>query len=123
MKAHFKLKPKLDLTMGFYQDQDGGYTVWFEEIPLVTEADTPEVGIEKLCNMLCNIFKSEMEPAEIVNTEAVGWQLCPKCNGDGNLYRYNSPALICSTSAVCDICNGRKIISVVTGLPPTMFML
>lgn len=47
------------------------------------------------------------------------WQLCPKCQGDGNLFRHNSPALMStSTDAVCDVCNGKKIISSTTGLPP-----
>ena len=49
------------------------------------------------------------------------WQLCPKCNGDGNLIRYNSPSTIYQgTSLVCDVCNGRKIINKYTGLPPVM---
>jgi len=41
-----------------------------------------------------------------------GWQLCPKCNGDGNLARYNSPNLSTSTHPICDVCNGAKIIAV-----------
>ena len=47
------------------------------------------------------------------------WQLCPKCNGDGDLFRHNSPPLL-STNArpICDVCNGKKIISIITGLPP-----
>ena len=48
-----------------------------------------------------------------------GWQLCPKCNGDGNLFRYNSPPILSTSSdAVCDVCHGKKIISIETGLPP-----
>jgi hypothetical protein len=40
------------------------------------------------------------------------WQLCPKCNGDGNLARYNSPSIIGTDDALlCDVCNGSKIIS------------
>lgn len=39
------------------------------------------------------------------------WQLCPKCYGDGNLARYNSPALMgINAIIVCDVCNGSKII-------------
>ncbi len=39
------------------------------------------------------------------------WQLCPKCMGDGHLYRYNSPAIITTdASLVCDVCNGNKVI-------------
>ena len=37
------------------------------------------------------------------------YQLCPKCNGDGDLARYNSPS-ITSLCPVCDVCNGAKII-------------
>lgn len=42
------------------------------------------------------------------------WQLCPKCNGSGAAYSPFSNG----TSAVCDVCDGKKIISVITGLPP-----
>lgn len=37
------------------------------------------------------------------------WQLCPQCNGDGNLLRYNSPNMT-STTPICDVCYGSKII-------------
>ena len=47
------------------------------------------------------------------------WQICPKCNGDGDLLRYNSPSIMGTNAApICDVCNGKKIISNVTGLPP-----
>jgi len=39
------------------------------------------------------------------------WQLCPKCNGDGNLSRYNSPNLSTTTHPICDVCMGSKIIA------------
>ena len=39
------------------------------------------------------------------------WQLCPKCNGDGNLSRYNSPNLSTTTHPICDVCHGAKIIA------------
>ena len=45
------------------------------------------------------------------------WQLCPKCNGDGNLLRFNSPS-ITSDEPICDLCYGRKVINIDTGLPP-----
>lgn len=39
------------------------------------------------------------------------YQLCPKCNGDGHLGRYNSPNLGTSCNPMCDVCFGKKIIS------------
>jgi DnaJ-class molecular chaperone len=53
------------------------------------------------------------------NTEQSYWQLCPKCGGDGNLLRYNSPPIM-SSSVICDVCNGKKIINIYTGLPPKL---
>lgn len=39
------------------------------------------------------------------------WQLCPKCNGDGHLGRYNSLGYMSTTvTPQCDVCNGSKII-------------
>lgn len=53
------------------------------------------------------------------NDNVIGWQLCPKCNSDGNLFRYNSPSIIgTGTDTVCDVCKGKKIINIETGLPP-----
>lgn len=38
-------------------------------------------------------------------------QLCPKCNGDGHLLRYNSPPMLGTTNqAICDVCKGKKVI-------------
>lgn len=40
------------------------------------------------------------------------WQLCPKCNGDGNLARYNSPSIISTDASLrCDVCNGSKVLA------------
>ncbi len=40
------------------------------------------------------------------------YQLCPKCNGDGHLGRYNSPVFSSTNSLpTCDVCNGSKIIA------------
>lgn len=50
------------------------------------------------------------------------WQLCPKCNGSGlvlNLGWPYSDTLISTAPVICDVCNGKKIISKVNGLPPT----
>ena len=54
--------------------------------------------IDKIASQICEL-----------DSEYTPYQLCPKCNGDGDLARYNSPAL--STGhPICDVCNGNKII-------------
>lgn len=57
-------------------------------------------SIESLDNVIISIF----HPATIP------YQCCPKCYGDGNLGRYNSPTLTNSAMPVCDVCHGAKII-------------
>lgn len=42
------------------------------------------------------------------------WQLCPKCNGTGQSNQFDGR----NFTNYCDLCNGAKIISVLTGLPP-----
>ena len=44
------------------------------------------------------------------------WQKCPICNGTGN--SYNNMTM--NTSSTCKTCNGRGIISEITGLPPNV---
>lgn len=47
------------------------------------------------------------------------WQLCPKCLGEGNLVSFTHDLSFSSTALpLCDVCNGKKIISSITGLPP-----
>lgn len=54
------------------------------------------------------------------------WQLCPKCNGFGGWNKYDYDSFIKKPSTteeslqyvICDLCNGKKIISKVNGLPP-----
>jgi len=50
------------------------------------------------------------------------WQLCPKCQGHGSYFPYHSgywPQTTISTAPViCDLCNGAKVISSITGKPP-----
>lgn len=40
----------------------------------------------------------------------VPMQLCPKCHGDGDLHRHNSPPMSTSLNTLCDVCNGAKVI-------------
>lgn len=70
---------------------------------LNSTTDTANCGNTKLATVFYNQY----------------WQLCPKCNGDGDLFRYNSPSIMATNARpICDVCNGKKIISTVTGLPP-----
>lgn len=63
----------------------------------------------------------EVDYKDLKHTDvSPGWQLCPKCNGDGTLARFNSPNTSSSTSLTCDVCKGGKIISTITGLAPIL---
>lgn len=44
------------------------------------------------------------------------WQVCPKCEGAGIAMNYSNAVPM--TTDTCDVCNGKKIISIHTGLPP-----
>lgn len=46
-----------------------------------------------------------------------GFQLCPKCNGEGHL-KYSHEIYRVNTSSVCPVCLGKMIISRITGKPP-----
>ncbi|NMB83276.1 MAG: hypothetical protein GYA14_15815 [Ignavibacteria bacterium] len=53
----------------------------------------------------------------------VGWQVCPKCNGQGTTWfppnvPYNPTYTGDGNPFECDVCGGKKIIDVVYGLPP-----
>lgn len=64
-----------------------------------------------------------IKPTEI-NIVNSGWQLCPKCNGQGKISKppfINGDIEIWMSSEmsyICDVCNGKKIINIDTGLPP-----
>ena len=44
------------------------------------------------------------------------WQICPICNGTG---RVPQDGFTSACYQTCTVCNGYKIISELTGLPPT----
>lgn len=44
------------------------------------------------------------------------WQKCPVCNGEGRVSTYGTTT---SVFQQCSVCNGMKIISTLTGLPPS----
>lgn len=67
---------------------------------------------------------AKIDPVEFTVT-INEWQLCPKCSGQGFVSKPSGLAgdvLTWSSSTtaahVCDLCNGKKIISKVNGLPP-----
>jgi len=52
------------------------------------------------------------------------WQLCPKCAGQGRIWTppdwpYNETYTTGGQSFECDVCKGKKVISSITGLPPS----
>lgn len=56
--------------------------------------------------------------------QGAGWQLCPKCSGQGTVSK--PPRLAGDISRwsdsvgqhKCNLCGGKMIISIATGLPP-----
>lgn len=46
------------------------------------------------------------------------WEICPKCHGEGfvmSLFQTTNTGFF----KICDVCSGEKIISTITGWPPT----
>lgn len=66
-------------------------------------------------------MSSGMEEIKIPN----GWQKCPKCDGQGTVLKppYLAGEIQHWTSSdtqhQCSVCKGKKIINIITGLPPT----
>jgi len=79
------------------------------------KANVVEAGLEALetdveCAWILTRFDST--PNKNNFHQYTPYQLCPKCYGDGNLLRYNSPNMMSTTAAaICDVCNGNKIIT------------
>jgi len=50
------------------------------------------------------------------------WQKCPICDGSGTVYTPASSNLtsISTGGGTCPVCNGRRIISSLNGLPPSL---
>jgi DnaJ-class molecular chaperone len=48
------------------------------------------------------------------------WEKCPICNGSGEEEKtFSRGNLVTQATVVCTTCNGKKIISSRTGLPPS----
>lgn len=44
------------------------------------------------------------------------WQICPKCIGKGIINSEKNTSS--NTTEICNLCNGKMIISILTGKPP-----
>jgi len=51
------------------------------------------------------------------------WQKCPICNGEGKIFGNFGSFTSMNTSIICSTCKGHKIISTITGLPPSSIIL
>jgi DnaJ-class molecular chaperone len=59
-----------------------------------------------------NLFPNDGAESNSKNDSSV-WELCPKCDGEGRTY-----ADMTIMTEQCNVCNGKMIISKLTGLPP-----
>lgn len=63
-------------------------------------------------------FEFNREPEWNIPMPQPVWQLCPKCSGAGIVYTNWEGHGLFSTTCICDLCNGKKVISIFTGEPP-----
>lgn len=69
----------------------------------------PRTNLQREIILKINEIINKMGPDKLNE-----WQLCPKCKGNGEVFASRfANALI-----MCNLCNGKKIISKVNGLPP-----
>lgn len=74
------------------------------------EEQTPTItGLSRLKYLQTFVTWLHLQVERANMDNSIPYQLCPKCSGDGDLSRYNSPALSYG-AVVCDVCNGDKII-------------
>lgn len=100
-----KIKAAEELALQFHQTYERLASSFGYETRPDTKVFDPESNNGKLMIAVC----SEMLSA--LSTQSPKWVLCPKCLGDGNLSRYNSPAIVStSCTPVCDVCNGAKVL-------------
>jgi hypothetical protein len=73
--------------------------------PMTTVVDVIQAAMEEYAQ---EVVKNLNIPAVI---NCVPYQICPKCDGDGDLFRHHSPAIMGTNARpICDVCNGKKII-------------
>lgn len=64
----------------------------------------------------CEVCPENPDNRGFTETPGQGpWQQCPVCYGRG---KYEDYVLGSSVMHTCNVCNGKKIISIKTGLPP-----
>lgn len=82
--------------------------------PFLYVGDVPEGGFKDGFAPYC---QCKIAPALKHKTPDIdgGWQACPICGGTGTDYS----GLAYNTSNICTVCNGKKIISKLTGKPPS----
>lgn len=80
----------------------------------VTVSDNDGGITRRIEHHVMDLWAQEVAKNNIVQdavSRSVPYQLCPKCGGDGDLLRYNSPALMArNVRPICDVCDGKKII-------------
>lgn len=67
-------------------------------------------------NTLEKIPDTGLQYPEITFSPEPGFQLCPKCNGEGVVY--NPHSTTASFDMQCPVCVGKMIINRQTGKPP-----
>jgi hypothetical protein len=60
-------------------------------------------------------MKTPVIPSKMTYQVINEWQLCPKCEGSGNMY--DRTIVKDSEPLKCNLCNGKMVISKCNGLP------
>lgn len=92
--------------------KEKGFPSWMEMENWIIDNNLPvsvAVLLMGAMNDVCKKLIAGYAAAPAYDGVVSEYQLCPKCNGDGNLARYNSPSMVSTDAAlICDVCNGAK---------------
>lgn len=50
---------------------------------------------------------------------AIGWQLCPKCNGEGTVANRKPYVTTAPLMLTCPVCQGTKVLAITVPIPPS----